>query len=120
MIMNEELKQYLKPGKKNIVFIYITYLFVLLIPPVTLIGAYFAYTNQNAKNKLFRSHYIFAFRTFVVAVVVGFIAILANFIIVGPILQYILIVWIVVRSIIALQYLMEENEHPNPLTFWIK
>ena len=119
-MMNDEIKQYFKPGKKNIIFVYLMYLSEIIIPLLPLIGAYFAYSNMSNKSKIFASHYTFAFRTFCVAIVGKFIAILTTFILIGPVISFLLFIWVVARSIIALKYLMEDSQHPNPLTFWIK
>ena len=45
---------------------------------------------------------------------------ITTLIFIGPILYMVVFVWFVVRSIVALQFLLEGSSHPNPLTFWIK
>lgn len=120
--MNEEVKQYLETGKKNLILVYGLYLAGMLIPVLPIVGAAFAYANSSCSNLVWRSHYIFAFRTFCVAIIGVLLALLTTliFIFIGPILYMFVFVWFIVRSIVALQYLLEERPHPNPLTFWIK
>ena len=91
-----------------------------MIPILPLIGVYFAYVNMENRNKFLRSHYVLAFRTFGMSFIGGVLATLTTFIYIGPIIYFLVFVWAVVRSVIAIQFLIEDNEHPNPLTFWIK
>ena len=118
--MSDDIKEYLDPGKKNLILIYVLYLCGIIIPILPIVGAVFAFANHGHKKELWKSHYVFAFRTFYLGIAGAFVAMLTTFIFIGPILYILIFVWFVVRSIVAMQYLLEENPHPNPLTFWIK
>lgn len=118
--MSEEIKQYLEPGRKNLILIYVLYLCGIIVPILPIIGAVFAFANKTNNSKLYRTHYIFAFRSFCFGMAAAFVAMITTVIFIGPILYMLIFVWFVVRSIVALQYLLEEQPHPNPLTFWIK
>ena len=118
--MSDEIKQYLDPGKKNLILIYILYLCGIIVPILPIVGAVFAFANKTNSSKLYRSHYVFAFRSFCFGIAGAFVAMITTFILIGPILYMLIFVRFVVRSIVALQYLLEEQPHPNPLTFWIK
>ena len=118
--MSDDIKEYLDPGKKNLVIIYVLYLCGIIIPILPIVGAVFAFANQGYKKELWQSHYVFAFRTFYLGVAGAFVAMITTFIFIVPILYILIFVWFVVRSIVAMQYLLEGNPHPNPLTFWIK
>lgn len=118
--MSEDIKEYLDPGRKNLILIYILYLCGIIAPLLTIVGAVFAFANQNYKNKTWQSHYIFAFRTFVFGLLGLFISILTTFIFIGPVIYILVFVWFVVRSILAVQYLLDNVPHPNPTTFWIR
>ena len=118
--MSDEIKQYLDPGKKNLILIYILYLCGIIVPILPIVGAVFAFANKTNSSKLYRTHYVFAFRSFCFGIAGAFVAMITTFILIGPILYMLIFVWFVVRSIVALQYLLEEQSHPNPLTFWIK
>jgi uncharacterized membrane protein len=118
--MSDEIKQYLEPGKKNLILIYVLYLSGIIVPILPIIGAVFAFANKAGNNELYRTHYVFAFRSFCFGIAGAFVALITTFIFIGPILYMLIFIWFVVRSIVALQYLLEGQAHPNPLTFWIK
>ena len=118
--MNDEIKRYLEPEKKNLILVYILYLGGIIIPILPVIGVVFAFANMNHDDNRWRSHYIFAFRTFGFGLLGIFVAMITTLIFIGPILYMVVFVWFVVRSIVALQFLLEGSSHPNPLTFWIK
>jgi uncharacterized membrane protein len=117
--MSDDVEEYLDPGKKNLILIYILYLCGIIIPVLPIVGAVFAFANQGHKKEFWQSHYILAFRTFYIALAAAFVAMITTFVL-GTILYIVIFVWFVVRSIIAMRYLLEESPHPNPLTFWIK
>lgn len=118
--MSIEIQDYLKPGKRNIIFIYILYLCGLIFPILTVLGGLFAYVGQSDKDNFLDSHYIFAFRTFWIGIIGAAISMIGMIIFVGIILYILLFVWFALRSIIALQFLIHDQPHPNPKTFWIK
>lgn len=118
--MSEEIKEYLQPGKKNLILIYILYLTGLLVPPFPFVGAAFAYANKSHSNKVWRSHYLFALRTFYLGLAGWVVVYLTSFMYIGPIFRVLILGWLVVRSILALQFLFQESPHPNPQTLWIK
>lgn len=136
--MDKAIKEYLLPGKKNIILIYITYLAGMVTMFSPIIGACYAYKNRDHKDGFLRGHYEFAFKTFWVGVAVliavscmsglslGFMLLFDSEILVfiSGVVAFIAypstLVWVIVRSIIAIQYLIEDKDHPNPLTFWIK
>ena len=80
----------------------------------------FAYANKEDSSKFLRSHYIFVLRTFYIGAIGFIIAFITMLIFIGPLIHTLVLVWVIVRSVIALQYLIQEIPHPNPLTFWIK
>lgn len=118
--MNKDFKKYVIPGKHNIVVIYCAYLLGVFFAIISLIGLYFAYTNKEDSNPVLKSHYRLALGTF------GLMAAgwLASYVVRGyvlePLIHIVVFIIVVLRSVIALQYLSEGNEHPNPETLWIK
>ena len=118
--MSENVKEYLEPGQKNLFLIYILYLSGIILPILPIIGAVFAFAHQNEKNNFLKTHYVFAFRTFVFGMVCAFIAMVTTIIFIGPVLYIMIFVWFIIRSIYAVQYLLSNTPHPNPLSFWIK
>ncbi len=118
--MSNDIKEYFDPGKKNLFLIYILYLGGLILPLLPIVGAVFAFANQNYSAELWRSHYIFAFRTFIFGILGMFISIIMTFIFIGIILYILLFVWFVMRSIFAIKYILDNDPHPNPLTLGVK
>ncbi len=118
--MSEDIKEYLDPGKKNLILVYILYLCGMIAPLLSIVGAVFAFANQNHKNKIWQSHYIFAFRTFGYGLLGFFVGFITTFIFIGLIINVFVFVWFVATSILAVQYLLDNAPHPNPTTFWMR
>lgn len=127
--MNETLKEYISPGKKNIILIYLLYFMGSFIEILPIIGAIFAFIGIEQKDNFLKSHYLFAFRTFCIGIIgaiatlisIGTIAtFISMFVFVGFILYIVLLVWFIMRAIIALKYLLNDQEHPNPLGYGIQ
>ena len=118
--MSDEVKKYFETGKKNLFLIYILYLCGILVPILPLIGAAFAYANLTTSNRVWQTHYLFAFRTFCFGMIGAFVAMITTLIFIGPILYILVFIWFIVRSIVALQLIIEGVAHPNPTTLWVK
>lgn len=123
--MSSDIKEYLDPGKKNLILIYILFLVgvcisipLLLIPAVVL-----AFSNQNNSEEPWTSHYIFVLRTFFFGLLGSIIAsammisLLLSFL--GILLYIAIFVWLVVRSILSLKYLLNDLPHPKPRSLGI-
>lgn len=135
--MGDIIKEYLEVGKKNIILIYALFLLGLIAPFLPIIGGILAFLNKDTSNKIWQSHYRFAFRTFI-APFIAWISItlllpvfifITSFIshwlfMVGAffymIMNIAILAWFFVRTIIALQLILTDKTHPNPLTLWIK
>ncbi|MDC0865189.1 hypothetical protein OAP56_04510 [Rickettsiaceae bacterium] len=127
--LRKEIKRYIEPSQKNLVLIYVLYLCGMVFPTLSIVGAVFAFANQDHKNDFLRNHYIFAFRTFAFGVLGGAVLMILNtvvfafilsFALFTPILYILIFVWFFARTIVAMKYLMNRESHPNPLTFGIK
>lgn len=118
--MSEEISEYLQPGKKNIILIYVFFVGSFVFPILCLLGGAFAYANQFHANPVLRSHYLFAFRTSFIFVISFILSLAINSIFIAPLLYAIVLVWSVMRGVFALRFLFYNLPHPNPLTFWIK
>ena len=118
--MSDDVKEYLQTGKKNLILIYALFLSGIFIKLLPFIGAVFAYANLSCSNIIWQSHYVYAFRTFCFSATGMFFAIIFPISLIGMLLYAITFVWFLVRSIVAFRLILENNSHPNPLTFWIK
>lgn len=118
--MNRDIKQYIDPGKKNLIAIYILFLCGIVAPLLPIIGAVFAYINKDIADKTLASHYIFIFRTFCIACVGALISMVTTIIIIGPILYIGLMIWFILRVAIGFKYLLNDLPHPNYNSYWVK
>ena len=120
--MNNEIKQYLQPGKKNLIIVYVFYLCGVVAPLLPIVGVIIAYHNRNnIKNNIFISHYLFIIRTFWIWGASTIILMLIE----GVSFAYMTLsvcalFWLISRAAVGLHYLIENVEHPNPLTYWVK
>ncbi len=118
--MNKDFQKYVNPSKYNIVMIYCTYLLGMFFPIISLIGLYFSYINKEESNPVLRSHYQLSLRTFIIMVLGWIGSYIARGSILETLLHIVFFIMVMLRSVIALQYLSEGTEHPNPETLWIK
>lgn len=118
--MNDEIKEYIKTGKKNLILIYVLYLCGIVAPIFPLVGVVMAYINRAAADQFLASHYIFVFRTFLLGCLGVFVSIITTLIFIGPVIYALVLIWFILRTAIGLKYIADNREHPNPTTFWIK
>ncbi|MBN8511522.1 MAG: hypothetical protein J0L79_00635 [Rickettsiales bacterium] len=126
--MNEEIKKYLEPGKKNIILIYILFLCGAVTYLTPIVGGVLAFLNINFKDQKWHSHYVFALRSFIfgligmfIATIIAFASVTSTvFFFILPFAYTIVYAWFLIRIVIALRFILEDAAHPNPLTFWIK
>lgn len=140
--MIEGLKQFLQSSKKNLLLLYVLYLCGVVSIIFPLFGALMVYLNKKTSDSLLASHYNFLFRTFIIS----FISCCCIFIavtLIGPVTAKVLVkhdfevvlwlllglfialgilwlIWFVLRLFIGLNYIINDQAHPNPSTFWIK
>ncbi len=118
--MDHEIKKYINAGKINLIAIYILFLCGVVAPLLPIIGVVFAYLNKDIENRFFASHYAFILRTFFIGFIGIIISMITTIILIGPILYICLFVWCVLRIAIGFKYLLNDKEHPNYKTYWIK
>lgn len=118
--MDKQLKEYTESGKKNLIVVYILYLCGIVAPILPLIGVFFAYLNKDKDDNFTKSHYMFLFRTFCLALFAWIICFIFTFIIIGVVMYFALAVWYILRVAIGFKHLIEDESYPNPMTYWIK
>ncbi len=118
--MDKEIKKYINAGKTNLIVIYILFLCGVVAPLLPIIGAVFAYINKDIKDGFLASHYIFILRTFWIGFIGIIISVITTIILIGPVLYACLFVWFILRIAIGLKYLLNDTEHPNYRTYWIR
>lgn len=119
--MDDQLRQYLRAGKKNLVVIYVLYLLGLVLPLLIIIGVVLAYVNKTEiKDDFLYTHYSFVLRTFFIGFSWMFISIITTIILIGPLLYILLVIWFICRIVVGLKYLINDEVPQNYKTFWIK
>jgi uncharacterized membrane protein len=118
--MQDNLTEYLAANKKNLVLVYVLYLCSIVAPMLSLIGVVFAYIHQDTSNRMLSSHYLFLYRTFWISVILSVISFVTTIIFIGFIIYGLFSIWFIARMAFGLKYLVDNKEHPNPLTFFIK
>lgn len=111
--------RWLEPGKTNVQVIYILYLAGFLIGITPIIGIVLAYMNRGRSEPWLETHYTWAIRTFWIAVLYSFIAVLLMIVGIGFLLMLGVAVWVIVRVIIGLQALNRNEPIRNPYSWWI-
>jgi uncharacterized membrane protein len=119
-IMDKQIKEYTKAGKKNLIILYILYLCGVVAPLLPAIGVIFAYINKEAQNNFLSSHYIFLFRTFCLGFLGFIIAKITMLVFIGLLVYFALAIWFILRVAIGFKYLLNDQHYPNPMTYWIK
>lgn len=118
--MKDDLAEYLAANKKNLVVVYVLYLCSIVAPILSLVGVVFSYIHKDTSNHMLSSHYLFLYRTFWISVVLSVISFVTAIIFVGFVIYALLSIWFIVRIAFGLKYLVNNEAHPNPLTFFIK
>lgn len=125
--MNEDLKQYFKPGKPNLIIIYILFLSGLVAPLLGVIGVILAFLNYDSPDRTFNTHYTFLLRTFwlgiaglAITICLSFLILITKIFFFSFIFYFVLLIWFIGRIAWGLKYLVEERDFPNPSTFWIR
>lgn len=118
--MKKDFRKYVKPGKNNIVVVYCAYLLSIFFSIISLIGLYFSYANKGDSDPVLRSHYQLALGTFAFIGAGWLGSYISRGSVFEPLIHIVIFIIIMLRSVIALQYLSEGNQHPNPKTLWIK
>lgn len=126
--MKDDLKDYLLAGKENLIIVYVLYLCGIVAPLLALIAAVMVYVNKDVKNELCSSHYIFLLRTFCITFVgISLSTIFTSLLIfskffgfLGVILYTLCTIWFILRVAIGFKYLIDNKDHPNFNTLWIK
>ncbi len=125
--MNQEIIEYIKAGKKQLIVVYIMYLCGIVAPLLAIIGAVFSYIHRNNDEKFLSTHYLFLFYTFVYGASASILHNLLTLIpttsftmfLINVILYTCIIAWFLLRVTIGLRYLISNLPHPNPDSKWL-
>lgn len=112
--LSRDTDRWLEPGKVNVQIIYLLYLVGFAIGVTVLIGLVLAYLNRDKAEGWARTHYVWAIRTFWIALLFGVISALLTTVLIGVLGFFATAVWIVVRCVIGLQKAAREEPISNP------
>ncbi|MFA7414254.1 MAG: hypothetical protein WC048_07210 [Rhizobium sp.] len=110
---------WMEPGKLNVQIIYVLYLVSFAIGISAIVGVVFAYLNRGKSPAWLETHYTWAIRTFWIGVLYALISAVLTVAFVGILLAIGTVVWIVVRCIVGLQKVTNEQPIDKPLSWWI-
>ncbi|WP_375326942.1 hypothetical protein [Candidatus Tisiphia endosymbiont of Nemotelus uliginosus] len=128
--MNNEIKEYTKAGRSNLIIIYILFLCGIIAPLLPVVGVIFAYMHKDVKDSNLSSHYIFLLRTFCIGLAGDIICFFINLLVLltfpilllllKPICYACLYIWYILRVAIGFKYLLNYEPYENYMTYWIK
>ncbi len=98
--------------------VYILYLLGLLFGVTWLIGVVMAYINKDDAPEWLKSHYQFQIRTFWIGTLYIFIGIILSFVLIGILVLFFFVIWLIVRCVKGIKYLDQKEAPPNP-TGWM-
>jgi uncharacterized membrane protein len=99
---------------KLVYFLYVASIFVGL---TGLVGVIIAYINKNESSAWLQTHYQFQIRTFWISILFTSIAIITMFLLIGFVILFATLIWLIVRCVKGYQLLDKRLPHPDP-TSW--
>jgi uncharacterized membrane protein len=116
---SRETDRWLEPGKVNIQIIYLLYLVGFAFGITVLVGIVLAYLNRDKAEGWARTHYIWAIRTFWIALLFAIISAILTMLLIGVLGFIATAVWIVVRCVVGLQKAAREEPITDPESWWV-
>ncbi len=113
------LDGWLDPGRNNVQLIYILYLAGFVVGITPLIGIVFAYLNRGKSEAWIETHYTWAIRTFWIALLGSVVSFVLAVVLVGFLLMFAIMVWLIVRCVVGLQALGRGDPIANPQSWMI-
>lgn len=110
--------KWLEPGSNNAQLIYILYFVSFAIGITVLIGVIMAYLNRGKAAEYVDSHYTWLIRTFWIGLLYAMISFALAIVLVGFLLMFAVVVWIVIRLVKGLQLLGRGEPVPDSQTWW--
>jgi len=107
-----------KQGDSNMAnIIYILYLVGLATGITELVGVILAYINRKDAEGWMETHYTFQIRTFWIGLLMVIVGVILSFVVIGFALLLFYYVWLIMRCVKGMQYLNNQQPHPNPDTW---
>jgi uncharacterized membrane protein len=94
--------------------IYVLYLVGIAVGITSIVGVVMAYINRDTAPEWLKTHYEFQIRTFWISLLYGFVSFLLCFIIIGFVLLFALVVWLIIRCVKGLKGLEQRAPVADP------
>lgn len=104
----------LSDERQMAMLVYLAYLASLAFPPLAIAGLVLAYVNRTDAPDWLKSHYTFQIRTFWIGLLYWVVSILLCVVLIGFLLIFATLAWLVVRSALGLDRLLKREAYPNP------
>ncbi len=116
--MDEAVAQEKPTTEGTAKIVYILYLTGLVFGITSLIGVVMAYINKDDAPEWLKSHYQFQIRTFWIGILYTFIGIILSFVLIGVLVLFFFVIWLIVRCVKGIKYLDQKEAPPDP-TGWM-
>ena len=80
----------------------------------SIVGLILAYVSKSAAPEWLQSHYVFQIRTFWLSLLFGVIGCLTLIIGIGALILLAVGIWVTVRSVVGLSWLLKGEAYPTP------
>jgi uncharacterized membrane protein len=97
--------------------VYLLYVVSIFVGLTGLVGVIIAYINKSESSPWLQTHYQFQIRTFWISILFTSIAIITMFILIGFVILFATLIWLIVRCVKGYQLLEKRLPHPDP-TSW--
>jgi uncharacterized membrane protein len=97
--------------------VYLLYVVSIFVGLTGLVGVIIAYINKSESSPWLQTHYQFQIRTFWIGILFTSIAIITMFILIGFVILFATLIWLIVRCVKGYQLLEKRLPHPDP-TSW--
>lgn len=109
----------LQDDKTMPLVVYVLYLVGLINGLTTVVGVILAYVGKGAAPEWMQSHYVFQIRTFWLSLLFGLIGLVLTPLGVGFVILAAIWVWIAVRCILGVSWLLKGQPYPTPRNWMI-
>lgn len=85
----------------------------------SLVGLVLAYVSRDAAPEWMKSHYEFQIRTFWISLLFTAIGLLTFFFVIGALILVATGIWVTVRAIVGLSWLLKAQAYPTPKNWMV-
>lgn len=110
---------WLDGGIKTVQLCYILNFIGLVFPLTFIISCVFAYIHRGNSESYLKTHYHYIIRTFFISLICFIISFILTFIFIGILLNFILVIWFIIRNVKGVIAITNKQPiiNPNKLGF---